>query len=493
MARGIAIFLMLLVISPVALLAKEAKGNFEFGAYAGYGFLDDYGDDLAAPKPDDGPLFGARFGYFFDESWSVEAAFQRLSTETNAMPIIPLSDFEIDSARVNLLYNFRPGRQFRPYVTLGPGLERTRIPSGEAKFSSSDPSFNAGGGLRWFLVGGFGLRLDARYVVNEVESLARDVRINNLETSLGILIAFGGGAPKDDDGDGVPNRKDNCPGTPAGAQVNMDGCPRDSDSDGVFDGIDRCLGTPAGAVVDPKGCPIDSDNDGVPNGIDRCPDTPAGADVDASGCPIDTDSDGVPDGIDRCPDTPAGVRVDASGCPIDTDSDGVPDGIDRCPDTPAGARVDASGCPIDSDRDGVPDGIDKCPDTPQGITVDEYGCRVLFEAERQALLLEGVKFKLDKAELTHNAKLILDRVGGSLVNYPEVLVEVVGYTDSSGNDSYNLQLSQRRAEAVRDYLISRGVNPSQLIARGYGEADPVADNATAEGRERNRCVVLRKK
>jgi outer membrane protein OmpA-like peptidoglycan-associated protein len=493
MARIIATFLMLLTVNSVVVLAEETKGDFEFGAYAGYAFTDNYGECPTALKPDDDLLYGARFGYFFTETWSAEASFQRLSTEALGPAPIPVSDFEIDSVRGNALYNFWPARRLRPFATLGVGLERTRLPNGPAKFSSSDPSVNLGGGLRWFLAGGFGLRFDVRYVTNEVNVLPNSVRPNNFETSLGALIAFGGGPPKDDDGDGVPNRKDNCPDTPRGARVDLDGCPGDTDGDGVFDGIDECPDTPAGAVVDSKGCPIDSDGDGVPDGIDQCPDTPAGATVDAKGCPIDSDGDGVPDGIDQCPDTPAGATVDAKGCPIDSDGDGVPDGIDKCPDTPAGARVDSRGCPLDGDGDGVPDGIDKCPDTPQGITVDEFGCRVLFEAERQALLLEGVKFKLNKDELTLDAKAILDRVAGSLVNYPEIEVEVVGYTDSSGADSYNLELSQRRAESVVNYLVSQGVKPDQLTAIGMGEADPVADNATAEGRERNRRVVLRKK
>src|SRR6266571_985950 len=124
------------------------------------------------------------------------------------------------------------------------------------------------------------------------------------------------------------------------------------------------LGT-AGLSVFHLGVPSkDSDHDGVPDNKDACPDTPAGAAVDSKGCPIDSDRDGVPDGIDKCPGTPAGAHVDATGCPVDSDADGVPDGIDKCPNTPAGATVDASGCPLDTDLDGVPDGIDQCPNTP---------------------------------------------------------------------------------------------------------------------------------
>jgi len=124
----------------------------------------------------------------------------------------------------------------------------------------------------------------------------------------------------------------------------------------------------AGLSVFHLGTPSkDSDHDGVSDKLDACPDTPAGATVDSKGCPIDSDHDGVYDGIDKCPGTPAGAHVDAIGCPTDADADGVPDGIDQCPNTPAGVHVDAKGCPVDSDGDGIPDGVDLCPSTPTGV------------------------------------------------------------------------------------------------------------------------------
>ena len=122
---------------------------------------------------------------------------------------------------------------------------------------------------------------------------------------------------------------------------------------------------------------VDSDGDGVVDRLDQCPDTPAGAKVDYKGCPVDTDKDGVYDYQDECPDTPAGVRVDSKGCPYDSDQDGVYDYQDKCPGTPAGVKVDSTGCPLDTDKDGVPDYEDKCPGTPEGAKVDARGCWVL--------------------------------------------------------------------------------------------------------------------
>ena len=210
---------------------------------------------------------------------------------------------------------------------------------------------------------------------------------------------------------------------------------------------------------------------------------------------VDSDGDGVPDRRDDCPNTPHGAIVDSHGCPIDTDGDGVYDGLDKCPGTPKGAIVDAHGCPIDSDVDGVYDGLDKCPDTPKGVKVDKDGCPVkkaLFEEGKKTLVLEGVNFALDSDKLTPDSYAILDKVAASLRDWPDIRVEVGGHTDSTGKADYNMDLSHRRAEAVRSYLVSKGIDASRLTAKGYGETQPVADNGTGAGRAKNRRVELKR-
>ena len=244
--------------------------------------------------------------------------------------------------------------------------------------------------------------------------------------------------------------------------------------------------------------PADSDRDGVADPFDACPDTPRGEQVDSRGCPLpeDSDGDGVLDADDACPDTPAGAAVDARGCalPEDGDGDGVLDADDVCPNTPARAAVDARGCalPEDGDGDGVLDADDVCPNTPAGDPVDARGCPLLFEEGATRLILEGVRFESNSADLTPEARRVLDQVAASLIANPAVRVEVAGYTDNSGFRPYNLILSQGRASAVRRYLISRGVAGGRLLAKGYGPDDPVASNATPEGRAQNRRVELRR-
>jgi OOP family OmpA-OmpF porin len=247
-----------------------------------------------------------------------------------------------------------------------------------------------------------------------------------------------------------------------------------------------------------SGVRTDTDGDGVYDDEDRCPDTPRGASVDERGCPSDSDGDGVLDGIDQCPDTPKGATVDARGCPKDTDGDGVYDGIDQCPDTPRGAAVDARGCSNDDDGDGVANASDKCPNTPKGVAVDQSGCpkvKRLFQEgeEKEALILQGVTFEFNSATLTRESSQTLDEVAESLVAWPDVDVEVGGHTDSVGSRDYNVSLSQRRADAVKAYLVGKGIDADRLETKGYGPDEPVATNDTAEGRAQNRRVELKER
>ncbi len=264
--------------------------------------------------------------------------------------------------------------------------------------------------------------------------------------SAGLTVALG--KAKDADGDGVPDRKDKCPDTPAGVKVDVTGCPVDTDGDGVADYQDKC--------PDVKGV------------------------VALQGCP-DADSDGVADADDKCPDTPAGVKVDASGCPLDTDTDGVADNLDKCPDTPAGVKVDANGCPLDRDGDGVPDSQDRCPD--RAGPASNKGC-----PEIPAEATKYINFDFNKAALKASSLPKLQQMVQILGEYPDYSLSIAGHTDSKGSDDYNLRLSYERAAAARTYMLSKGIAADRIEARGYGETKPVADNKTAAGQALNRRV-----
>ena len=151
---------------------------------------------------------------------------------------------------------------------------------------------------------------------------------------------------------------------------------------------------------------------------------------------------------------------------------------------PAAAPVVAPAPPLDSDGDGVPDSLDKCPDTPKGEMVDKDGC--------PPKLTLHINFDFDKAVIKPEFDLDLKRAADFIQmnsQVPYILIE--GYTDSVGNDAYNLKLSERRAEAVKQYLVDKyGIDPNRLIARGGGESNPVASNSTEEGRAQNRRVEI---
>lgn len=201
--------------------------------------------------------------------------------------------------------------------------------------------------------------------------------------------------------------------------------------------------------------------------------------------PADSDHDGVTDDLDRCPNTPAGAKVDANGCEFDSDGDGVVDRLDQCPDTPKGTPVNAVGCPLDSDGDGVIDSQDNCPNTPKGDKVDVHGCTLAGEIK-----LPRVHFETDSAMLMPDSGSELDDAVATLKKYPQLEIEVHGHTDSRGSAKHNQVLSQKRAETVEAYLKDHGVT-NKMIAKGFGESQPIADNKTEEGRQLNRRVSIK--
>lgn len=283
--------------------------------------------------------------------------------------------------------------------------------------------------------------------------------------------------------------------------------PQDLDRDGVPDKTDACpdQAEDTDGFQDDDGCPdADNDNDGLIDGEDKCPDLAEDMDgyQDRDGCPdLDNDQDGIPDKDDRCPNEPEDFDGDADsdGCPDlvkDSDKDGIPDDVDRCPlqaeDTDG--FQDDDGCPdLDNDLDGIPDANDKCPNAPESFNGldDEDGCPDEKPIEKQ-FILKGVNFESGSAVLTPDSHRVLDEVVRSLLAYPEVKVEILGYTDNVGQASFNLGLSERRADAVKQYVINAGIDPARVTARGLGEESPVASNATPEGRAQNRRIEFRR-
>ena len=295
-------------------------------------------------------------------------------------------------------------------------------------------------------------------------------------------------AAPDADGDGIPDKVDACPGTPGNTKVQDNGCPVDADSDmdGVPDSADKCSATPKGAAVDATGCEptTDTDGDGVTDAKDMCPNTVAGAAVMSNGCELDTDSDGVPDSRDRCAGTPAGVAVGPDGCAADSDGDGVSDLLDRCSGTPAGVQVDSSGCEISATGAGSGGAA---ATASAGVA---SSLNAVPTESGKSIVLKGVTFQSGSARIARDSLPALDDIAEQL-KQSGAKVEVSGHTDSTGSATVNRALAQRRAEVVMTYLASKGVPVESMTAKGFGPDAPVADNASASGRAKNRRVELK--
>ncbi len=227
----------------------------------------------------------------------------------------------------------------------------------------------------------------------------------------------------------------------------------------------------------------DSDKDGITDQLDQCPDTPETITVDSDGCPEDSDNDGVYDHLDQCPKTLTGIAVDHRGCPQDSDRDGVSDNLDQCPDTLSGIAVDSNGCSKknDNDMDGVSNPSDQCPETPKGANVDTRGCWVI----------KGIKFDSWRWAIKPKFYPFLDEVYIILTNIPNLNIEIEGHSDSSGSPGTNQMLSEKRAKAIKQYLIRKGIDAKRLAAKGFGPLKPITTNDTPEGRATNRRVEIR--
>jgi outer membrane protein OmpA-like peptidoglycan-associated protein len=432
------------------------------------------------------PIYGGKLGLMLHRYIGLEGHFARSSTETqhgtthwtpDPLPGTPVPvPVDVWHYGGDLVVSLRPSAWLVPYVLAGwqeAKLEYQLTPEPEPEYENG---WEIGGGLKLRFAGRFAARFEVRDAVwkfGGAPTPPGEDATDNLLFHGGLEIALGGstGQAGDDDNDRVPNRRDKCPDTPAGAVVDKDGCPVDSDKDGIADGLDQCADTPAGVRVDARGCPTDSDNDKVWDGLDQCPDTPAGAVVDERGCPRDSDNDGVPDGLDQCADTPAGTKVDARGCPqiTDADNDGVPDDKDLCPFTPAGAKVDKDGCPIE---------------------LSEKEIELL---DKGRITEREIHFETAKWDILPESYPILDAIGNILIQWPRLRIEIGGHADHRGSDAYNLDLSNKRANAVREYLLQKfsSLNAEMLTARGYGERVPVASNKTVEGMAKNRRVEFK--
>ncbi|MFI0490453.1 OmpA family protein [Flavobacterium sp.] len=317
--------------------------------------------------------------------------------------------------------------------------------------TTSYGTINPGAGLTFWFSENIGLSLETSYKKSFGDRNGAGLAPNApsyFQHTAGLTFKFGG---KDTDGDGIYDKDDACP-TVAGLKQ-FKGCP-DTDGDGIIDSLDACPNDFGLAAL--NGCP-DKDGDGIADKDDACPDVAGLAAF--KGCP-DTDGDGVTDASDKCP-TVKGPKENA-GCPWpDTDGDGVLDKDDKCPDVKG--TVANNGCPEVSS-----DVMSK---------LNQYAKTILFDTAKSTFQKQTLP--------------VLQSITSILKEYPSAKFSVEGHTDSDGSDKFNQKLSEDRAGAVVNYLVTNGIDSSRLSSVGYGESKPIASNKTKAGKAENRRVEVK--
>jgi outer membrane protein OmpA-like peptidoglycan-associated protein len=258
---------------------------------------------------------------------------------------------------------------------------------------------------------------------------------------------------------------------------------KDKDKDGVPDNEDVCPELPGTALT--KGCP-DKDGDGIADREDKCPDIPGT--LKNKGCPLDSDGDGIRDEDDKCPDQVG--PAENKGCPLfDRDKDGVLDKEDKCPDIPGSKKY--NGCPVpDTDHDGVNDDEDQCP-TVAG-NKDNHGCPKITKEQQQKVeyAAKRIQFEFKSTALSPSSFPVLDEVADILKNNPTLKIRIEGHTSGPVKES-NTVLSQKRADSVKDYFVSKGIASDRIESIGMGSSKHISkDGDTKENPEDRRVELI---
>lgn len=504
------------VILNVNAQTSERKWNIGlmggFSVYAGDlgNSMNNFTTDVFRQNPTGAITFSRYLGRSFDVS--LNGSYGSWGYYKNDVTIFKGSMLQ---SNLNFKYKFNNGYMLAensiiaPYIFAGGGVANT---TGDRITNGYDYPAILGVGARLRLSNTLSLNYQATFGYMSTAH-------NNPETNLGVAatgndqfmlhmigVGMNLGRGKDADKDGVSDKKDKCPNTPTGVTVDEDGCPVDKDGDGVADYKDKC--PDLAGMAGTEGCP-DSDKDGVADKDDQCP-TVAGT-IELKGCP-DADEDGITDSKDACPNIYGTLAM--NGCP-DRDNDGIKDADDICPDV--AGTIQTQGCP-DSDKDGIHDGVDKCPNSPgsadhfgcpdtdkDGVFDDvdrcinivgvpqNQGCPEIKAATKQLFqkALQGIQFETGKDKIKPVSYPILNSIVKVMKENPSYKLLIGGHTDNVGEDAMNMTLSQDRATAVSNYLISHGVDPLRVVATGYGETSPVDTNDSTNGRTRNRRVEFK--
>ncbi|MCB0271642.1 MAG: OmpA family protein [Bdellovibrionales bacterium] len=443
-------------------------------------------------------------GYQLDENFGLQTHLGFTPTRNNNNEIYSY-DMGITGS-----YDLEIFKHLYLYGALGPGFIYVKTPNIDA---ISRFAIHTSAGAKVFAFKNLAITLELS-AITSFDSLNAA-----FAPSVGVKYYFQSTRNRlDQDGDGIKNDLDKCinePETYNGFE-DQDGCPEDPndlDGDGIPNDKDKCpkdKETVNGALDD-DGCPEnpnDWDEDGILNEQDQCPKDPETKNgfEDEDGCPENTadwDRDGIPNDQDLCPQDPETKNgyKDEDGCPEDPndwDADGFQNDKDKCPKEPEtiNGLDDTDGCPDhvpgDSDDDGVRDDLDKCPGAKEVYNgyKDDDGCPD-HELDEFSGVVEGIHFNLGKSTILIDSYAKLNKGAELFQKYPTLKFIIEGHTDSTGSMQRNMELSKERAESVRSYLSNRGIDSSRMSVEAYGPSKPIADNASDEGRARNRRIEFK--
>jgi outer membrane protein OmpA-like peptidoglycan-associated protein len=391
---------------------------------------------------------------------------------------------QVNSYNLNFQYNItKPGSLLIPYVYLGAGILQFPKKYTNSTNRSEYALPNIGAGLSIRLNEFMSLKLQENFTYTSADDL--DFEVNELNDSYlfhSIGISFNLGKSRDSDRDGISDASDECPNSARGLRVDRHGCPYDKDDDGIPDYLDYCPQQAGVAAF--HGCP-DKDNDGVSDKYDPCPE--AAGPFGLKGCP-DEDGDGIKDDDDKCAGTKKGYSVNNTGCPLDNDEDGVVNEEDHCPNLEG--EMYGHGCP-DFDGDSIPDIHDICPH--EKGTKQNKGCAAISgeDAKKLEQIASKIYFENNSAKLKAASFVQLDALVPILKKYNAVNLVIEGHADDSKDKTVNQDLAVKRSEAVRQYLVEKGIFQGRLTCISYGDEKPQSGNENLYGHGKNRRVELK--
>lgn len=496
---AIVVLIVVLPLTSGVVFSQSRDGRWAFGIRGGANmWLSDFSKRSVTP----GGEVLIRYGLTRYVSLGLRAGYDEFIARQELLTPYDYLKLQALPASMGLWLHFSHGGKFSPYLYIGGGVlvyqrkdgNGNSVPDSKLRSAVIAP---LGLGFEYMSSERLAFVLDLGFkFVDDNTDFAPSKSPDGLATAaLGVNLYFGRSDDDDDDRDGLTNGEERKYGTdPDKPDTDADGLSDgdevlkyttdplkpDTDGDGSKDGEE---------VLQYKTDPLkgDTDGDGLSDGdeVMTYKSDPLNQDTDVDGLTdgeevmtyktdpskADSDGDGLTDGDEI-------LHYKSDPLRADTDGDGLTDGDEVLKFRTDPLRIDSDGGTV-NDSVEVARGTDPLNPNDDVLRMPEVGKKIV---------LEGVTFKTGSARLAPESMFILDQAYMTLMENPEVEVEIGGHTDTKGKRSTNLKLSLARANAVKTYLVGKGIAKLRIRTKGYGPDKPVASNKTEEGRAKNRRI-----